>query len=64
MDNFMGVGSVGEASLQLGRQFIGFEIASNYFSQALKRLNRVERELTDYSFINESPSSQTLSDSA
>jgi len=45
LDNFMGVGSVGEASLQLGRQFIGFEIDKNYFDQAKQRLHRVEKEL-------------------
>ena len=41
----MGEGSTGEASLQLGRQFIGFEIDNKYFNQAGKRLHRVEKEL-------------------
>ncbi|MCY4321942.1 MAG: DNA methyltransferase, partial [Bdellovibrionaceae bacterium] len=45
LDNFMGVGSTGEASLRLGRQFIGFEIDNNYFNQASKRLYRVEKEV-------------------
>ena len=64
LDNFMGVGSTGEASLQLGRQFIGFEIEGNYFNQTLKRLNRIERELTESSFISESSLSQAFPDSA
>ena len=51
-DNFMGVGSTGEASLHLGRQFIGFEIDDNYFNQARTRLDRVEKELIN-SFIPE-----------
>ena len=58
LDNFMGVGSTGEASLQLGRQFIGFEVDDNYFNQASKRLHRVEEELTNYSFEDKSFSSQ------
>ena len=45
LDNFMGVASTGEASLRLGRQFIGFEIDEEYFRQARQRLNRAEREL-------------------
>lgn len=48
LDNFMGVGSTGEASLQLGRKFVGFEADDNYFKQAKKRLYKAVQE--DISF--------------
>lgn len=45
----MGVGSTGEASLQLDRKFIGMEIDENYFKQAEKRLllAKAQRELNN-----------------
>lgn len=53
LDPFMGVGSTGEASLQLGRKFIGFEIDDNYFKQASKRLRRVGKEITRQHYVGE-----------
>lgn len=37
-DPFMGVGSTGVAALELGRRFIGYEIAPEYFTAAEKRI--------------------------
>jgi DNA modification methylase len=36
----MGCGSVGEASLRLGRKFIGIEIDEKYFEVACKRIQK------------------------
>lgn len=41
LDPFMGVGSTGVASLQLGRRFHGFEIDSSYFNAAESRLHAI-----------------------
>ena len=41
-DPFMGVGSTGEASLVLGRQFVGFELDDSYFNASEKRLREKE----------------------
>ena len=38
LDNCMGSGSTGVAAKQLGRQFIGFELDSNYFEIAKQRI--------------------------
>jgi site-specific DNA-methyltransferase (adenine-specific)/modification methylase len=38
LDPFMGVGSVGVASLRLGRKFLGIEIEEKYYQAAKKRL--------------------------
>lgn len=40
-DGFMGVGSVGDAALSLGRKFIGIENVEKYFNAAQKRLGGV-----------------------
>lgn len=37
LDPFMGVGSVGVASLQLDRKFIGIELEKEYFEKAEER---------------------------
>ncbi len=37
-DPFMGVGSIGVAARELNRKFIGFELDSNYFKSAKKRI--------------------------
>ena len=42
LDNFMGVGSTGVAALELGRQFLGFEIDNVYFKQAKDRLKNIK----------------------
>ncbi|MEA3559204.1 MAG: site-specific DNA-methyltransferase [Candidatus Thermoplasmatota archaeon] len=47
-DPFMGVGSTGVASLELGRRFIGIEIDETYFKAAEKRIKNVPRPLTDF----------------
>ncbi len=38
LDPFMGTGSTGHASLELGRNFTGFEIDKSYYATAQKRL--------------------------
>lgn len=38
-DPFMGSGSIGEAALRCGRDFIGIEKMREYFAQAEERLN-------------------------
>ncbi len=44
LDPFMGVASTGSAALDLGRNFIGFEIDKNYYNKACQRLK--ERNLS------------------
>jgi hypothetical protein len=39
---FAGIGSEGYVSLQMGRQFVGFELKPNYFNCAVKNLTAVE----------------------
>ena len=41
LDPFMGVGSTGVASIELGRQFMGFEIDHTYYGLAKKRLQNL-----------------------
>ena len=43
-DPFMGVGSTGVAALELGRKFIGFEIAPDYFTAAEKRIKNAHMQ--------------------
>ena len=38
LDPFMGLGSTGLACIQLGVSFLGFELDSVYFSEAVKRV--------------------------
>jgi site-specific DNA-methyltransferase (adenine-specific)/modification methylase len=45
LDPFMGVGSTGEAALEMNRKFIGFEIESKYFEVAKKRLSSIQKSL-------------------
>lgn len=45
-DPFMGVGSTGVAALELGRKFIGFEIAPEYYRAAEKRIKNVTMQQT------------------
>ena len=44
-DPFMGVGSTGVAALNLGRQFIGFEINKQYYDAAVKRLDAIQAKM-------------------
>lgn len=44
-DPFMGSGSIGEAALKCGRDFIGIEKMREYFAQAEERLNAVSNAL-------------------
>ncbi|WP_095803020.1 DNA-methyltransferase [Ligilactobacillus salivarius] len=44
-DPFMGVGSTGVASAQLGRNFIGVELEKEFFDAAHKRLKNIQTEL-------------------
>lgn len=39
---FMGIGSEGYVSLQLGRKFVGVELKDSYFNQAVKNLSSVQ----------------------
>jgi site-specific DNA-methyltransferase (adenine-specific)/modification methylase len=45
LDPFMGVGSTGVAALNLGRQFIGFEINKQYYDAAVKRLDAIQAKM-------------------
>lgn len=40
LDPFMGVGSTGEAALNLNRRFIGYDICKDYCDTSLKRLSK------------------------
>lgn len=39
-DPFMGVGSVGDASIKLGRKFLGCELDESYYNASVERLDR------------------------
>lgn len=41
LDCFMGSGSIGVASLELGRKFIGIELNEEYFNIAKNRIEKV-----------------------
>lgn len=45
LDGCMGSGSTGVACLNLGRNFIGFEVEKDYFSIAEKRLKNIKNEI-------------------
>jgi DNA modification methylase len=40
----MGIGSEGYVSVREGRRFIGIELKPSYYAQAIKNLDRAERE--------------------
>jgi len=46
-DPFMGVGSTGVAALNLGREFLGFEIDDKYFKAAEEILKRIQPKFSD-----------------
>ena len=50
LDPFMGTGSTGEASLELERNFIGFEIDPKYFDMAYHRLTLCQQNITEFLF--------------
>lgn len=41
---FMGIGSEGYVSVQMGRRFVGAELKESYYKQAVANLERAERE--------------------
>ena len=45
LDPFMGVGSTGQACLELNRNFKGFELNKKYFKMAKNRLNALQMHL-------------------
>ena len=45
LDPFMGSGTTGVACLQLGRNFIGFEISPEYFNIAEKRIEEASKQV-------------------
>ena len=45
LDPFMGVGSTGVASLQMGRRFIGIEIEKEYFDAAKVRIKNIQPDM-------------------
>lgn len=47
LDAFMGSGSTGVASLNLGRQFIGIELDGEYFNVAKKRIEEVSTNIVE-----------------
>ena len=61
-DPFMGVGSTGVAAIELGRKFIGFEIAPEYFAAAEKRIKNahMQQSLFAEEFMqNEAPKKES-----
>jgi DNA modification methylase len=47
---FMGIGSEGFVSLELGRRFVGVELKKSYFDQAVKNLELATKEATQDMF--------------
>ncbi len=52
---FMGIGSEGFVSLELGRKFVGVELKKSYFDQAVKNLNAATTEAAQDLFATEEP---------
>lgn len=50
LDPFMGVGGVGVACTNTGRNFIGIEIDEKYFSIARQRIEKVEEQLSVFDY--------------
>ena len=44
LDPFMGSGTTGEASIRLGRKFVGVEIEQKYFDLACRRIEKSQRQ--------------------
>lgn len=55
-DPFMGVGSTGVAAIELGRKFIGFEIAPEYFAAAEKRIKNAHMQQSLFTLLSVTPS--------
>ena len=51
---FMGIGSEGFVSLEMGRRFVGVELKKSYFDQAVKNLAMAAREQAQDLFAQES----------
>jgi DNA modification methylase len=50
---FMGIGSEGFVSLEMGRRFVGVELKKSYYDQAVKNLEAATREATQDLFERE-----------
>lgn len=51
-DPFMGVGSMGVASIELGRRFIGVELDTSYFNAAKTRISKILENTDNNSMSN------------
>jgi len=60
LDCFSGVGSTGEASLRLGRRFLGIEIDKTYYEASQKRLQKCNDEIKKRSSISGTQSSERV----
>lgn len=47
LDPFMGSGTSGVATVELGRSFIGCELNEDYFTMASERIENKKREMAD-----------------
>ena len=44
LDPFMGIGSTGHVALEMGRQFVGFELKPSYYDCAVNNLKHAETD--------------------
>lgn len=61
-DPFMGVGSTGEAALNLGRKFVGIEVDEKYFNAAERRLKNIVKEVISQTKLTEKSGVQSVAE--